>query len=77
MDRDGVVLCPCCEKPLYSVFGPHSTILEGSQPVRADKDGRFLKCVRCKRRIAMSRDPKYPHPEYFVSPVQKCDQVHS
>jgi hypothetical protein len=75
MNPHGVVPCPCCGKPLYGVYGPQSTVLEGSQPVRADKDGRFLKCVHCKRRIAMSRDPKFPHPEYFVSPVQKCDQV--
>jgi DNA-directed RNA polymerase subunit RPC12/RpoP len=73
------VACPCCGKVLYKLYAqqrgreaPIFLVLPGSQDMQEDKDGHFLRCVHCKKRIAMLPDPSHPDSGFIVSPVQDC-----
>ena len=76
-----VVRCPCCKALLYTlstVAGGSGgwELTEDSPRVRHDKDGPYMKCAKCSRRIALLRNrPGKGEPPYHVVPNQKCDRV--
>ena len=48
--------CPCCDGELYvkvamedGIFRPHKT----HPPIKQDKQGHFMKCPHCSKRIAL------------------------
>ena len=77
-----VVRCPCCKKPLYtlSTVTPRATqgwrFTRDSPPVQKDKDGPFMKCRQCSRRIALVK-PRAAEgaPDFEVAANQKCDRI--
>ncbi len=77
-----VVRCPCCRNPLYtlSTLSPRAAqgwqLTKDSPQVQKDKDGPFMKCPQCSRRIAIVKGRKAEGaPEFEVVPNQKCDQI--
>ncbi len=77
-----VVRCPCCKRPLYtlSTLSPRGEagwqLTKDSPPLQKDRNGPFMKCPRCSRRIAIVKNRKAPGvPEFQVAANQKCDQI--
>ncbi len=77
-----VVRCPCCKGPLYtlSTLSPRAEagwqLTKDSPQIQKDRDGPFMKCARCSRRIAIVRMRKKPGtPDFEVAANQKCDQI--
>jgi DNA-directed RNA polymerase subunit RPC12/RpoP len=77
-----VVRCPCCKGPLYtlSTVSPRGEagwqLANGGPELQQDRDGPFMKCPRCSRRIAIVKNRKSPGaPPFEVVVNQKCDQI--
>lgn len=75
------IRCPCCRSILYTL----STVVPGgkdgwqltkdSPEVQNDRDGPYMKCRKCSRRIALTRNrPGKGEPPIQVVPNQKCDR---
>ena len=52
------VLCPCCKEVLYGLSPQESDGIgektTDSPPMHNDKEGNFIKCPHCSKRIAMA-----------------------
>jgi hypothetical protein len=74
-----VVRCPCCRALLYTlstVSGGGWELTEDSPRIKHDKDGPYMKCAKCSRRIALLKNrPGKGEPAFHVVPNQKCDRV--
>jgi DNA-directed RNA polymerase subunit RPC12/RpoP len=72
------VLCPCCKQLLYALE-PHPIAGWGfskdSPTVTTDKNGPYIKCLRCSRRIAMVKNGVSGEAPYLVAAKQSCDQI--
>lgn len=74
-----LIRCPCCRTPLYTLktIKPGGTegwqLSEDSPSVHKDKNGPFIKCAKCSRRIAIVKNRKAPA-GLEVAANQKCDQ---
>ena len=56
--------------------GAAGYLTKDSPPLQKDRNGPFIKCPRCSRRIAMVKNRKKPGvPEFEVAANQKCDQI--
>ena len=75
-----MVRCPCCRKPLYtlSTLAPSGDkgweLTKDSPPVERDRDGPYVKCRQCSRRIALVRGRAKGAFAYEVAASQKCDR---
>ena len=76
------IRCPCCRAILYtlSTTAPGGKggwdLTKDSPRVETDRDGPYMKCRRCSRRIALTRNrPGKGEPPIQVVPNQKCDRV--
>lgn len=76
------IRCPCCRAILYTL----STVAPGgkdgwqltpdSPEMRTDRDGPYMRCRKCSRRIALARNrPGKGEPPIQVVPNQKCDRI--
>ena len=77
-----VVRCPCCKSLLYSLStvspgGEHGWELTKDSPeVKHDKDGPYMRCPKCARRVALLKNkPGKGEPPVQVVRNQKCDRV--
>lgn len=75
------VLCPCCKQLLYALEPDERDgwrMTPDSPAVATDRNGPFIKCRRCSRRIAMLRmrdSYERGEPPYSVAGKQPCDQI--
>lgn len=77
------VPCPCCNKVLYRLVlkqaeggGDAVWLTTTDSPrVEDDKQGYFIKCPHCSKRVAMIEVPGIPGTSFEVSPDQKCNQT--
>ncbi len=84
MSPRGVVAvsCPCCDEQLYrttSVRGANGKAMNlgsATNPsIDHDKNGEFMKCSHCRRRISMKRLPEDGNgAAWDINPIQKCDR---
>jgi hypothetical protein len=68
---------PCCKKPLYQtgrlVESPAiNGIVKGSPKLQSDKDGYFMKCPHCSKRIVMVSTPSPVGAGFDLGDVQLC-----
>lgn len=76
-----VIRCPCCKGPLYtlSTVAPQGLkgwrLTEDSPRIQNDKDGPFMRCARCSRRIAIVKERAAGAPGFEVAAGQKCDKI--
>ena len=76
-----LVRCPCCLAPLYTLAtiapsGAQGWELTPDSPrVELDKDGPYMRCKHCSRRIALLRERAVGAPGFEVAAKQKCDRV--
>lgn len=77
-----VVRCPCCRSLLYSLSTMEPGGVAGwqltkdSPEVKHDKDGPYMKCPKCSRRVALLKSKPSPgEPPIQVARNQKCDRV--
>ena len=72
------VLCPCCKQLLYALE-PHPVagwgFTKDSPAIAHDKNGPYMKCPRCSRRIAMVKNGVKGESPYLVAGKQACDQI--
>ena len=76
-----LVRCPCCTKPLYTLSTLSPSARDGwqltgdSPPIQQDKDGPYMKCPQCLRRVALVRQKAKGAPGFQVVAGQKCDRI--
>ena len=46
-----------------------------SRRIQNDEGGYYLRCVHCKKRIAMMEVPSIPTTAFVISPEQNCNQA--
>lgn len=74
------VPCPCCKKTLYrdtlmqrDGAGDAVWLTTPESPrVENNKEGYFITCLHCSKRVVMLPNPEHPNAGYYVSPVQQC-----
>ena len=71
------ILCPCCKQLLYALEAHPINgwgFTKDSPTVANDKNGPYVKCPRCSRRIAMVKNGVSGEAPYQVAARQSCDQ---
>lgn len=72
------ILCPCCKQLLYALEVHPVTgwgFSKDSPPIVRDKNGPYMKCPRCSRRIAMIKNGVSGEAPYLLARHHGCDQI--
>jgi uncharacterized protein YbaR (Trm112 family) len=76
-----VVNCPCCKKMLFALSldrsdaGATWQMTKDSPDVRQDREGNYLRCDNCMKRVAIEQAGPAGHARWIVSKLQKCDKT--
>ena len=76
-----VVTCPCCKQMLFALSldraeqGASWQMTKDSPDVRQDREGAFVRCDHCLKRIAIEEAGPAANTRWIVSKNQKCDRV--